>query len=236
MIIKVINIDLNLVTLNFINYLFFLDLFLLKIVFSAINIRRVKMFKQILFIVLFLAASILNAQNNEFALQTIDSDLSNEDIIDALDQLGLMVYRFSCDLEPGYSVNFIVDKYENGKLKDTKTISRIGQTDCKLQKFTLYVIDDDNKVSFTTSYIGNSSWGSASSRKFKLYRQCYRVPWVFEDPVLKTNEMTPVLLYVLNKESVSLSPDLSPEEIISRNNMVFIVKYELVKIKQILEG
>jgi len=188
------------------------------------------MFNKLFFIILFLAASLLNAQNNEFTLDTVNTPLSDEAIADAFNQLGLEEYRFLCDFDSGYGIAIYIEKYKKGKLVDTSKISTIGKEDCKLERCTLFIIKEDNKVKFSTSYTcGPEKMKGSASSQFKLYKRGYSIGTPFNNPVLKLGELTPIYLFANDRGAVMVNDTLSIEEVIARYGQVFIVKYELIK-------
>ncbi|MDP8210372.1 MAG: hypothetical protein RAO94_00875 [Candidatus Stygibacter australis] len=192
------------------------------------------MSNKLFIIILFLSASLLNAQNNEFTLETVSTPLSYEEIADAFEQLGLEEYRFLCDMESGYGIAFYVETYKKGKLVDILHISTIGQSDCKLERCTLFIIKEDTKVKISTLYTCDPlKMKGLASTQLNLFKHGYSHGKPFDNPVLKLGELTPIYLLVNDKESITFYPTLSIEETIARNDQVFIVKYELVKFKEI---
>ena len=192
------------------------------------------MFNKLFFIILVLAAFLLNAQNNEVTLETVNTPLSNKDIYNAFNQLGLSQWRFSCDIESGYGIAFYVEKYKKGKLDDTIKISDQGAGDYKLQGCTLFIIKEDNTVMFNTTYdYGPGGLGGSMSPQYKLYKYGSFYSKPFDNPVLKLGEMTPIYLLINDKGNIMYNDTLLIEEIIARYDQVFILKYELVKFKEI---
>jgi len=165
-------------------------------------------------------------KSSSFPLELTGGPLTNEDILSALNYLGVQMYRFTYRLPFKHQLRLSLDQYLDGKLKDSKS-TRVGTSPPGLHNVTLFKYVKEDSVQFTVRIGAGADVGSITFDKISM-KGFPSVAWF---PLLgaqmQSGTKTPFCALVLNPWGMQLAVREPLENIISKNKLVVVAAVEL---------
>ena len=167
-------------------------------------------------------------KSTEFPFNQANGPLTNDDIVSALDYLGIQTYRFSYEIPFKHRVSYSLERYVDGIRLNFENTG-YGATQPGKCNITLFKYLKADSVQFTLrlvtgGYIRVFNFGRYSVGGYPAST------WIpFPNLHIQSQKKTPICAYVLiNQGALRVKPDEPLESIISKNKLVFVVSAELV--------
>ena len=165
-------------------------------------------------------------KSTEFPLNQANGPLTNEDIVSALNYLGIQTCRFSYEIPFKHRVSYSLERYTDGKRANFENTG-YGATQPGKCNITLFKYIKEDSVLFTLRLVTGGFNRVFNFSRYSLagYPSSSWIP--FPNLHIQSGKKVPICAYVLSQGALSVKPDEPLESIISKNNLVFVVSAEL---------
>jgi TonB family protein len=165
-------------------------------------------------------------KSSEFPLNQANGSLTNDDIVSALNYLGIQMYRFSYEIPFKHRVSYSLERYIDGKRLNFENTG-YGATQPGKCNITLFKYIKTDSVLFTLRLVTGGYIRAFNFSRYSVggYPSSSWIP--FPNLHIQSGRKVPVCVYVLSQGALSVKPDEPLESIISKNNLVFVVSAEL---------
>jgi TonB family protein len=165
-------------------------------------------------------------RSTEFPINQNNGSLTNDDIVSALNYLGIQMYRFSYDVPFKHRVSYSLERYIDGKRLNFENTG-YGATQPGKCNITLFKYIKADSVLFTLRLVTGGYVRVFNFSRYSVggYPSSSWIP--FPNLHIQSGKKVPICVYVLTQGALSVKPDEPLESIISKNNLVFVVSAEL---------
>ena len=166
-------------------------------------------------------------KSTEYPFNQANGPLTNDDIVSALDYLGIQTYRFSYEIPFRHRMSYALERYIDGKRANFENTG-YGATEPGKSSVTLFKHLNADSVLFTLRLVTGGRNKVFHFTRYSVggYPASVWIP--FPDLHIQSHKKTPVCAYVLGQRALSVKPDESLESIIANNKLVFVISAELV--------
>jgi hypothetical protein len=165
-------------------------------------------------------------KSTEFPVSQASGPLTNDDIVSALDYLGIQTYRFSYEIPFKHRVSYSLERYIDGQRANFENTG-YGATQPGKCNITLFKYIKADSVLFTLRLV---TGGYIRVFNFSRYSVAGfpSSSWIpFPNLRMQSEKKVPVCAYVLTQGALGVKFDEPLESIISKNKLVFVVSAEL---------
>jgi TonB family protein len=166
-------------------------------------------------------------KSTEFPLNQVKGPLTNDDIVSALDYLGIQTYRFSYEIPFKHRVSYSLERYIDGKRANFENTG-YGATEPGKCNITLFKYIKADSVLFTLRLVTGGYIRVFNFSRYPVggYPSSSWMP--FLNLHIQSHKKVPVCAYVLSQGALGVKPDESLESIVAKNKLVFVISAELV--------
>ncbi len=166
-------------------------------------------------------------KSTEFPLNQAKGPLTNDDIVSALDYLGIQTYRFSYEIPFKHRMSYSLERYIDGQRANFENTG-YGATQPGKCNITLFKYLKADSVLFTLRVVTGGRIMVFHFTRYPVggYPASAWIP--FSNLRIQSEKKTPICAYVLTKGALRVTPDEPLESIISKNKLVFVLSAELV--------
>jgi TonB family protein len=166
-------------------------------------------------------------RSTAFPLKLAEGALTAEDIASALDYLGVHMYRFTYELPYKHKLTLSLDKYLDGKLKDSKS-TRIGTSQPGKHDIAIFKYEKSDSIQFTVKVAaGSGVYKSITFGKISVKGFPSTVWSPFSNVQMQSGIKAPFSAFILSSEGVRVTPREPLESIVSKNKFVIVASVEL---------